>query len=190
LARLTRQLEGALGDGSEYAFRDISSLSSIKNDVETKYPLPSVVTDPPASQKSSLSEENPAYLLQKEIIVESHRNWDTRAPNFSKLWAFAAEIEKPKQFFTLNRWPPQLQTDERQNEIRQSGPVPESPKPLPRTERDIMYPKPGEKIYPGETFFPFGETPTQQAILAYEIDKDLAEGNRFSFRPKLYQGKN
>jgi hypothetical protein len=170
-------MASAMGDGCGYALRDISSLSSIKSEVETRYPLAAVVINPPVRQQSSVPEETPVHLLQRQIVLESHRNWDNKAPTFSKLWAFGAYIEKPKQFFALDRWPPQLQTSRRLREILESGPAPESPKPLPTIEKDNIRPKPGETIYHGDTFFPFGETPIQQALLAYGITKDLAGGN-------------
>jgi hypothetical protein len=169
-----------MGEGSGWAYRDVSSLSAIKREVETNYPLPTVATNPQASQEPSVPQENPANLLQKQIVLESHQNWDTRAPNFAKLWAFGDDIEKPKQFFALNRWPPQLQTNKRLVEILESGPAADSPVPMPTIERDHIRAKPGETIYQGETYFPFGETPFQQALLAYQIAQDLAEGNPLS----------
>jgi hypothetical protein len=174
MAHLENILQDEDGNGDTSVLRNTTSIPSIKQQVETKFPLP--ITEPALlqPQDSSLTKEQAAGLLQKQIILEQNHNWDDRAPNFQRLWAFASSIENPKQFFALNRWPPELQSQERYNEIKQSGPAPPSPEQV--IEQEFPRPKENEIFYPGETFFPFGETPYHEALQARQIDQNRPDG--------------
>jgi hypothetical protein len=174
VAHLESILEDDEGNGDTALLRDTSSISSIKQRVEAKFPLPIVAPTPSQPQESKLIKEQAARLLQRQIILEHHHNWDDREPNFQKLWAFASFIENPKQFFALDRWPPELQLRERRNEILQSGPAPPSPEQI--TEEDFPRPKENETFYPGEAFFPFGELPYHEAILSRQVDLNQPDG--------------
>lgn len=141
---------------------------------------------------SRLTEAQAAELVQAKIVEEHNRNWDERrAPKWSKLWAFANS--KPKKiYFSLDRWPLQLQTQERQNQIRsiklKPAVSPEMMEKMARTNQDenldwiqwrdhkrVRDWKNREKWYRGEASFPFGETVWQQAWLSHEFDKDLKD---------------
>jgi hypothetical protein len=174
MAHLENLLEDEEGNRDASVLRDTSSIPSIKQRVESKFPFPITAPTPSKPQESSLSKEQAAELLQKQIILEHHHNWDDRTPNFQRLWAFASSIENSKQFFALDRWPPELQTQERRNEIWQSGPAAPSPEPI--SEQDFPSPKENEIFYPGETLFPFGETPYHEAILESQIDLNRPDG--------------
>lgn len=174
MAYLESLLEDGEGNKDTPVFRDTSLIPSIKQRVENKFPLPITAPTPSKLQDSSLTNEQAAELLQKQIILEHHHNWDDRAPNFQRLWAFASTVENSKQFFALDRWPPELQTQERRNEIWQSGPA--IPSPERTSEQDFPRPKENEIFYPGETFFPFGETPYHEALLARQIDQNRPDG--------------
>lgn len=174
MAHLENLLDGEEGNRDTSVLRDTTSIQSIKQRVETRFPLPRIAPTPSLLQESPLSKEQAAGLLQRQIILEHNHNWDDRAPNFQRLWAFASPIVNPKQFFALDRWPPELQTQERRNEIWQSGPAP--PSPGQTTEQDLPRPKENEVFYPGETFFPFGETPYHEALLARQIDLNRPDG--------------
>jgi hypothetical protein len=174
MAYLESLLEDGEGNKDTPVFRDTSLIPSIKQRVENKFPLPITAPTPSKPQDSSLTNEQAAELLQKQIILEHHHNWNDRAPNFQRLWAFASTVENSKQFFALDRWPPELQTQERRNEIWQSGPA--IPSPERTSEQDFPRPKKNEIFYPGETFFPFGETPYHEALLARQIDQNRPDG--------------
>jgi hypothetical protein len=175
VARLEKFIDDNDGNGDRILFRDTSSFPSIQQRVMAKFPLPVPYPALSQPQESSLTNEQASQLLlQRQIILEHHHNWDDREPNFRNLWAFTSSIEHPKQFFALNRWPPELQTRERRDEILQSGPPSRSPERV--TEAEMPRPKDNETFYPGEAFFPFGETPYQEAILSGQIDLNLPDG--------------
>jgi hypothetical protein len=133
----------------------------------------------PLPPGESLSIKDAARELQKAVIEEHHLNHDTRNPNFAELWAFAADRKTPAtQFFSLDRWPPQLQTEERQKQIGESGPVRPPPVekavPGPEPVRD-----PRERYVRGSAVFPFGETPQQAAIKGAQISNALKDGKPY-----------
>jgi len=174
IAHLENLLDDKEGKKDKSVLRDTSSIPSIKQRVESKFPFPTTAPTPSKLQESSLSKERVAELLQMQVILEHHHNWDDRTPNFQRLWAFASSIENPKQLFALDRWPPELQTQERRNEIQQSGPA--APSTEPTSEQDFPCPKENEIFYPGETFFPFGETLYHEALLERQIDLNRPDG--------------
>lgn len=175
-ANLESLLEDEDSNGDRYILRDTNSILWIKQQVEAKYPLLLTAPGPSEPKESLQTKEKPARLLQRQAILEQYHNWNDRAPNFRSLWAFASPIKNPKQFFALDRWPLELQTEERRNEIRQSGPARPSPERNTEDEEDFPRPKENETFYPGETFFPFGETPYHEALLARQIDLNRPDG--------------
>jgi hypothetical protein len=151
-----------------------------------------------------LTEARAAELLQAKVIEESNRNWDERrAPKWPRLWAFANN--KPKAtYFSLDRWPLELQTKERQDTIRNTALKPATaPENLNKRKKekvdDLLAARQGidakmikdwrnrEKWYRGEATFPFGETPWQQAWLSHEIDNDLKESKSPCTNKSLYR---
>jgi hypothetical protein len=164
-------------------------IRTIQREVENRVNTSSVELAKPLSTEESLSEQDAARLLQKQIITESHRSWEERKPNFKKIWAFGANVHKPKNFFSLDRWPLELQTGERQQEILTSGPARPSLKEIREKRAALRWPgreqeeqrDPKVTYIHGKPYFAFGETAFQQAALSWEIEQDLANGKSLFF---------
>lgn len=132
-------------------------------------------------QPSVLTGAGAAALLQEQIVGESNRNFRSRKPDFSEIWAFAAQIpdKDVKKFFSVDRWPPWIQSPEQYKDIKRSGPPrkpiaatkkkdrPKVEKPEERQRRNS-----NEMYIHGETAFPnFGKPPFQQAVQSSELKK-------------------
>jgi hypothetical protein len=144
--------------------------------------------------KRRLDERVAAELLRKKIIEEQHQNHEPRDPDYPSLWSWTANLPAKNQdekFFNLDRWPVELQTQERQDEILFTGPAPR-PESIPNNRPSPKYqeahgkelnvfqnPK-RERYYPRQCFFPFGETIFQQMYQSRKIDEHLSGGG-YSF---------
>jgi hypothetical protein len=140
----------------------------------------------PLHPEAELTEIHAARLLQKQIITENNHNWGNRAPNHSKLWGFADGVQKSKTFFSLDRWPLELQTPEQRDKMRQGGPKPYPWAKTASSNRKLLKGKnviardPNERYVPGETIFPFGETQIQAAFKSQKISDLLANGKQIA----------
>lgn len=146
-----------------------------------------------AIDTSGMTNERAAQLLQNKVIQEQHENKGPREPDFAKLWAWAKPLSEARagpKFFSLDRWPLELQKHEKQVEILATGPdtLPETPEigdlsgrypvleDIANKEIPVKSKESRETFYPGECFFPFAETPFQEAYQAWQIEEQLKDG--------------
>lgn len=142
---------------------------------------------------SGMGEERAAELLRQQVVLEQYENHGPREPDFHKLWGWAAPFVATRgkcKFFALNRWPLELQNEQRQVEIMASGPdeLVEKRRAKNLKEQEKAWEEGGEDgdiaagdneretYYPGECFFPFGETPFQRAYQSWQIEAQLKTG--------------
>ncbi|CAG8979810.1 hypothetical protein HYALB_00011261 [Hymenoscyphus albidus] len=151
----------------------------------------------------NMTAKQAATLLQIQVLEENNNSWESRFPENEHVWDFAAPrlvpIEReleiageklkvtqgPRKYFNMRRFPVGCQTEVTQLAIRSSGPV-------VRTKADVKPPEeqepdqlPGE-IYrgaDGPPYFPFGETPYQEAYQSFRMEQDLADVPEFKTKP-------
>jgi hypothetical protein len=145
------------------------------------------------------NEQDAAKVLQMEIIQESNNNWESRFPVDYSVWDFAWSRRQPhqlpdgrtvlypkKKFFDMRLWPPCRQGTVTRTAIENSGLViqkkPREIVPQAKTRQEIFEdldkPPPVEQ-HRGRgmpPFFPFGETPFQEAYQSWRMEKDLEDG--------------
>ncbi|THV52445.1 hypothetical protein BGAL_0079g00320 [Botrytis galanthina] len=151
-----------------------------------------------------------ALVIQTQVIEELNNNWESRFPIKENVWGFArdrlinpvrtvvagrtfTEYHKPRQYFSMRRWPPCEQSPASQQVIKVSGPVVQVKavkEPAIRKSRDEKkmdsLRKKQEPVHIGGAppNFPFGETPYQQAYQSWRITEDLKDVPEFNPKPK------
>ncbi|ROW14761.1 hypothetical protein VPNG_03834 [Cytospora leucostoma] len=183
-------------DGIEQRYQVLADWQQ-RDDSWDNNPLVSLVkrTLPEKRNDATLTPETSIKIIRDHIIDEAVRNdsmlWPARnAHNCNDindekvrppLWDWAkVEVRGPvKKFFDFNRWPPQLQTEERQREIKSDkdlsaqqlwNPITEDPTPWtyyrpkarPYVEEKVKY-RPGHRIYP------IGDTPQQKKVVENQL---------------------
>ena len=158
---------------------------------------------------STMTNKEAAKLVQMQLIEESNNNWESRFPENEHVWDWVDDPlqitegvnsqalggrtrDSTKQFFSMRKWPVDCQSLERQAMIKTSDPTfpdeVEDPQPVPESTAEqrmakMMGPPPRER-YTGRRerpYFPFGETPYQQAFLSWRMEQDLKDGQYFPF---------
>ncbi|KAF7928771.1 uncharacterized protein EAE98_005827 [Botrytis deweyae] len=151
-----------------------------------------------------------ALVIQTQVIEELNNNWESRFPIKENVWGFArdrlinpvrtvvagrtfTEYHRPRQYFSMRRWPPCEQSAASQQVIKVSGPViqvkpvkePEIRKSNEEKKMDSLRKK-QEPVHIGGAppNFPFGETPYQQAYQSWRITEDLKDVPEFNPKPK------
>ncbi|KAF4627606.1 hypothetical protein G7Y89_g10551 [Cudoniella acicularis] len=160
---------------------------------------------------SNMTDAEAAALVQMQIIEEANNNWESRFPENEHVWEFAApRIESAqeefrnhplvgaprlKRFFNMRRFPPCCQSTETKTAIEASGPEiqekpkPKTPKPTQTQsgiDAEMQLDRPIE-LHRGMNqapFFPFGETPYQEAFLNFRMQNDLKDVPEFQPRPQ------
>ncbi|KAK7744109.1 hypothetical protein SLS53_003630 [Cytospora paraplurivora] len=183
-------------DGIEERYQVLADWQQRDNSWDNN-PLVSLVkrTLPEKRRDSTLDPEGSIKIIRDHIIDEAMRNdsmlWPARnAHNCNDindekvrppLWDWAkVEVRGPvKKFFDLNRWPLQLQTEERQRDIKSDkdlsaqqlwNPITEDPTPWtyyrpkarPYVEEKVKY-RSGHRIYP------IGDTPQQKKVVENQL---------------------
>lgn len=143
------------------------------------------------------TEAQASDILRELIVQEINRCDENYTLDYEKLWAFAERRTEPtKQYFSLNRWPVEVQTPYRQEQILASGPR------LDRSGRreatgspgydtsssddddnsqgdrviDSRTNSPKQRHIRGSGRFPFGETALQELVLSRRMERDLVGG--------------
>ncbi|KAK6615303.1 hypothetical protein H4I95_00455, partial [Botrytis cinerea] len=151
-----------------------------------------------------------ALVIQTQVIEELNNNWESRFPIKEDVWGFArdrlinpvstvvagrtfTEYHQPRQYFSMQRWPPCEQSPAGQQVIKISGPVvqakivkePAKRKTMEEKRMDLLRKK-QEPVHIGGAppNFPFGETPYQQAYQSWRITEDLKDVPEFNPSPK------
>ncbi|QSZ30852.1 hypothetical protein DSL72_000410 [Monilinia vaccinii-corymbosi] len=188
--------------------RIASDLHHVAPDIFTSHGLkPDTLLD--ASIPLKTRTQYAAQMIQSQVLEELNNNWESRFPVHEKVWGFArdrlinpvqtvvagrifTEFHRPRQYFSMRRWPPCEQGPESQRVIGESGPVVQAKTSkeaaLQRTieEEEKFDPSrnPQEaKHIEGAPHFPFGETPYQQAYLSWRIQDDLKDVHEFNPPP-------
>lgn len=148
--------------------------------------------------KEDLSQQRAIQLIQRQLVDESNRNWESVAPQFYSIWAYAASKEVPKEkFFSIQKWPLQLRTQAEMLPSRLKAlkmgltdrhADPENGRTYWDKRRSVFEGK--ETFYGGETVFPFGETKIQARILSNQFEEDLRDGTCSKSRPYLSRFEN
>lgn len=171
-------------DEDQLISKEFPAIQSMEEELRNRMATSLIEVAEPLSNGQFTSEQEAGRLLQKQIIAESHCNLEERRPEVSEIWAHGADIQKPKNFFSLDRWPLELQTRERHSEILKSGPERPSLKEVRekrRANRQLRWEKevnmnPKETYVHGKPYFAFGETAFQEKALSWQIEQDLATG--------------
>jgi len=134
----------------------------------------------------TITEAEAAALLQMQIIEEANNNWESRFPENEHVWNFAGPrldsevVPRLTQFFNMRRFPVCCQSSSTQTAIDQSGLIVQekavsvvqtTPVAHRRRSKKKTRHMKGQKPY-----FPFGETPYQQAYLSFRMEQDLKDG--------------
>ncbi|KAA8576100.1 hypothetical protein EYC84_006262 [Monilinia fructicola] len=119
--------------------RIASDLEKVAPDIFETYNLnPNTLSDPAVPLKTRT--RYAALMIQSQVIEELNNNWESRFPVNEKVWGFArdrlvnpvrtvvagrtfTEYHRPRQYFSMRRWPPCEQSLASQEVIRDSGPV-------------------------------------------------------------------
>lgn len=146
------------------------------------------------NKPENITEQQAAILLQIQILEESNNNWESRFPENEHVWDFAASRlipstqelvvggEKihatfgPRKYFNMRRYPVGCQTEATQLAIKSSGPA-VAQKSDAQIVKQPEPERPGE-IYRGGNgppFFPFGETPYQEAFQSWRMQQEMAD---------------
>lgn len=147
-----------------------------------------------------MTEQQAAILLQIQILEENNNNWESRFPENEHVWEFAAprlipvtqELkvggEKiqvtvgPRKYFNMRRYPVGCQTETTQLAIKASGPAVAQKSDAKRAAKpQEPEQRPGE-VYRGGNkppFFPFGETPYQEAFQSWRMQQEMADSMFF-----------
>jgi hypothetical protein len=134
----------------------------------------------------TITETEAAALLQMQIIEEANNNWESRFPETEHVWDFARPrldfevVPRLTQFFNMRRFPVCCQSSETQTTIDQSGPIVQE-KAVPVIQTTPMADRRRSKkktryLKAQKPYFPFGETPYQQAYLSFRMEQDLKDG--------------
>lgn len=152
---------------------------------------------------SDVTEQDALKIIRDGIIDECVRSdsmlWPARAKDYLDTSATAAKTREPiwdwakpeirgpvKKFFSLNRWPLEIQTEETQRRIKSGqdvdmqqvwNPVLEDPTPW-------TYYRPKAKPYgdelvrfrPGHKIYQIGDTPRQKEVVKLEIMAKVGQG--------------
>ncbi|KAF7892734.1 uncharacterized protein EAF02_000272 [Botrytis sinoallii] len=127
-----------------------------------------------------------ALVIQTQVIEELNNNWESRFPIKENVWGFArdrlinpvrtvvagrtfTEYHRPRQYFSMRRWPPCEQSAASQQIIKSNE----------EKKMDSLRKK-QEPVHIGGAppNFPFGETPYQQAYQSWRITEDLKRCSR------------
>ncbi|KAF7913699.1 uncharacterized protein EAF01_000105 [Botrytis porri] len=189
--------------------RIASDLYKVAPDIFTDHGL-NVETLLDSSVPYSTRLQYSALVIQTQVIEELNNNWESRFPIKENVWGFArdrlvnpvrtvvagrtfTEYYKPRQYFSMRRWPPCEQSPASQQVIKVSGPVVQAkvvkePAVRKSNEEKKMESlrKKQEPVHVGggPPNFPFGETPYQQAYQSWRITEDLKDVPEFKPKPK------
>jgi hypothetical protein len=134
----------------------------------------------------TITEAEAAALLQMQIIEEASNNWESRFPENEHVWNFAGSrldfevVPRLTQFFNMRRFPVCCQSSATQTAIDQSGPIVQEKvmaviQTTPVADRG-RFKKKTRHLKGQKPYFPFGETPYQQAYLSFRTEQDLKDG--------------
>ncbi|KAK0114207.1 hypothetical protein ONS95_013707 [Cadophora gregata] len=166
---------------------------------------------PPPPMKVDLNETEAAALIQLKILEEINNNFEPKFPVNENVWDFASErletktierngrvilVRKPQtKFFSVRRYPICCQTKETKEAIKNSGPkiqeepiVPVMTKEQQRenceAEKAKAAVKKARHIRGQRPYYPFGETPYQEAYQSHIMEYELRDVEEFNPRPK------
>jgi hypothetical protein len=133
----------------------------------------------------TITEAEAAALLQMQIIEEASNNWESRFPENEHVWDFAGPrldfevVPRLTEFFNMRRFPVCCQSSATQTAIDHSGPIVQK-KALPVVQTTSVANRRRSKktrhLKGQKPYFPFGETPYQQAYLSFRMEQDLKDG--------------
>lgn len=182
-----KRLLGDEVDSDPLISKEIPTIRAVEEEVQNTMMTSLIGLAEPLSPGQPISGKEASRLLQKQLIAESHCSVEERKPNFSEIWAYGADIQTPKNFFSLDRWPLELQTIERHREILESGPERPSLENIRKKRQAGRWldqekernGDPKETYIHGKPYFEFGETAFQEKALSWQIEQNLANGESF-----------
>lgn len=185
--------------------------SSISRLPERRPTLVELASTRIAPDVGEMTENRAGGILQDIILNEINVCDEDGRLDYKKLWTFAeGRSERTKQYFSLDRWPVEVQNSNRREQILASGPR------MHRSDRergneshghqapsedddddddddgnnprgdgviDVTVGRPRQRHIKGPRRFPFGETPLQELMLSRRMELDLADGKLFTETP-------